>query len=151
AAVLPATVAVLGACLLVFVLWAVLADDPLGGEPVAVVAIDMHAGAQAGKSADATKSENAESTAPVRAAVAVKNAPEGSAASENHTVTIIDGTSGQRQEITVPVPIENRPVAAIDERLLEATRHGKIPRIGIEGTRVSEVYGRPVDPTRLDG
>ena len=72
------------------------------------------------------------------------------------TVTIIDGTTGKRQEVTVAPPgsaprtkagaaakAETKPDAPIDQRLLETSRHGAIPKIAPDGARPSEIYSRP--------
>jgi polysaccharide deacetylase 2 family uncharacterized protein YibQ len=56
------------------------------------------------------------------------------------TVTIIDGSTGKRQEMTIPSPQDNR--APLDQRLLEVSRHGPIPRIGPNGTRPADAYAR---------
>jgi uncharacterized protein len=140
---LRAIAAVLGLCLLVFAAWAIFAEDPLGGEPVGVVAIDLPGGGQAAKG---TADGNGSLPKIVKSSGPSSGGPAGS-----HTVTIIDGTSGQRQEVVVPQPIEDKPVAAIDQRLLETTRHGKIPQISTEGVRPADLYARPVDPTKGDG
>jgi uncharacterized protein len=51
----------------------------------------------------------------------------------------------------VPGSAEAMRPGAIDSRLLETTRHGQIPRVGIDGARVSEIYARPVNPAKADG
>ncbi len=149
--VLPKAIAgVLGLFIASFLLWAAVVDDPHGGEPSAVVAIDTGPAA-------AARQPSAQGTNPTRgpmplnaAAAPPRPAPaEGAAkAAGSHTVTIIDGTSGQRQEVPV-APGGDAMVApdtlppAIDPRLLETTRHGPIPRIAPDGTRPSDVYARP--------
>ena len=45
--------------------------------------------------------------------------------------------------ITVPDPEVARLAPAPDQRLVERTRHGLLPRIGSEGARASAVYARP--------
>ena len=74
------------------------------------------------------------------------------------TVTIIDGSTGKRQEVTVAQPgsapatkgtsprAEAKPDVPIDPRLLETSRHGAIPKIAPDGARPSEIYARPVKP-----
>jgi uncharacterized protein len=143
---LRATVGVLGLCLFVFAGWAMFADDPLGGEPMADVAVDLHRDGSTGP-----KSDGAANASNRPLPNALKSDGSSAGLSGNHTVTIINGTNGQRQEVTVPKPIEDKPIAAIDERLLEATRHGKIPQISTDGIRASDLYSRPVDPTKGDG
>jgi hypothetical protein len=62
------------------------------------------------------------------------------------TVTIIDGASGNRQEVLVPAQGVAR-VAAVDPKLLETTRHGSVPRVSLDGGRAFAVYARPVNET----
>jgi polysaccharide deacetylase 2 family uncharacterized protein YibQ len=116
--------ALFGTALAGFALWAVVVRDPLGGEP--------HA------------------QAPVPAVqIAVAPRPQAQAAEParpaqepgTKTVTIIDGSSGKRQEIVIAAPAEAKREAG-DPRLLEASRHGSIPRISPDGLRPSEAYAR---------
>jgi polysaccharide deacetylase 2 family uncharacterized protein YibQ len=73
------------------------------------------------------------------------------------TITIIDGSTGKRQEVTVAQPDAtpatkfnaktiSTPATAIDPRLLETTRHGSVPKISPDGARPSDTYARPVKP-----
>ena len=97
-ALVPRAIAgVLAACLVTFALWAALVDNPFGGEPVVVAPIELHAPAGS-KTADATPAAQAKGNAPAQAADAPadKNAPAG-----GKTVTIIDGSSGKRQDVVV--------------------------------------------------
>ena len=147
---LRAIAASLALFLLLFVAWSAVVNDPLGGEPMTRVAADMRA-------VPADKPGNgADGRRPYREA---NGKPEGPSVIESgeapssdggRTVTIIDGTSGKRQEIAVPGSSELRRPGAIDPRLLETTRHGQIPRVGIDGARVADVYARPVNPAKLD-
>ncbi len=145
-----AVVGVLGLCIAVFVVWAAMVDDPLGGEPM-VVSADIRgaapskgdgAGAPAANPATVEKVESQAAGEPAKRAPgaatppAAHNAPAGM-----QTVTIIDGTSGKRQEITIAANEPSRS-APVDQRLLEATRHGAIPRVGLDGARASVAYAR---------
>jgi polysaccharide deacetylase 2 family uncharacterized protein YibQ len=80
------------------------------------------------------------------------------------TVTIIDGTTGKRQEVIVAPPgskqaaktsakPEAKANAPADMRLLETSRHGLIPKIAPDGARPSEIYAKPPKPQagRADG
>jgi polysaccharide deacetylase 2 family uncharacterized protein YibQ len=58
-----------------------------------------------------------------------------------NTVTIIDGSTGKRQEVPIPASQETR--APAEQRLLESSRHGAIPRIAPDGVRPAEAYARP--------
>jgi polysaccharide deacetylase 2 family uncharacterized protein YibQ len=136
-----AIVGVLAACLAIFALWAVLVDNPFGGEPVAVAPIELHAPAGS-KTADATPAAQAKGNPPAQAADAPvdKNAPPGS-----KTVTIIDGSSGKRQDVVVADAARTAAGPAnIDEHLTEATPQGAIPTVGPNGARAADVYARPV-------
>jgi polysaccharide deacetylase 2 family uncharacterized protein YibQ len=72
-------------------------------------------------------------------------------------VTIIDGSTGKRQEVSVApagtkggpkagTKGEAKPDASIDPRFLESSRHGQIPKIAPDGARPSEVYAKPPKP-----
>lgn len=141
-ALLPhALIGALGLCLVTFLLWAAAADDPMGGEPVALVAVEPAA----------KLAEDAQQ--PVK--VVTRSRADGADAATgstggSRTVTIIDGSSGKREEITIPAT-PGLPRAANGEapgapgpRLIETSRHGGIPKIGTDGARPSEVYARPV-------
>ena len=122
--------------------WILFMKDPRTSEPFAVVAIE--------KSAAKQKTEPA---LPPVAAVA-RDAGENKAAAipaGAQTVTIIDGKSGTRQEIVVrKIDAATEAITAslqdgiegnaADSRLVEATRHGAIPRIGSDGARPLDVY-----------
>src|SRR5205085_11361347 len=62
------------------------------------------------------------------------------------TVTIIDGMSGKRQEVTINQAPQTPQVpqinATVDKRLVETSRHGPIPKIGSDGARAADVYAR---------
>ena len=60
------------------------------------------------------------------------------------TVTIIDGSTGKRQEVAIPATRDVR--APVEQRLLEDSRHGAIPRIAPDGARPADVYARAVQP-----
>lgn len=128
---LPLVTGLLGAAILVALGWALFVDDPLGGEPVAVVAIKT--------GVDKSPSPPAEP--------AVK--PQEGAAGENskQIVTIIDGKSGARTEVAVRPGADSGEEAVgaappLDARLSEVSRHGAIPRVAADGTRPLDAYSR---------
>ena len=129
-----AAAGVLGLFVLVFALWAVIADNPLGGEPTAIVMADPPAGL-----ANKTPANNP-AAGPTR-----YDGPDPAAAAAaktgTQTVTIIDGTSGKRQEVIVPGS-DVRKGASVDTKLLEISRHGPIPKIAADGARPSDAYAR---------
>lgn len=115
----------LGLALAIFVLWASVVRDPMGGEPQAQAPIPPV------QKAEAPESQPAMPAAPEKAAP-----PPGA-----QTVNIIDGMTGKRQEVVIGTP-SGSTRATGDPRLLETTRHGQIPRIGSDGVRPSDVYAR---------
>src|SRR5262249_60835279 len=66
------------------------------------------------------------------------------------TITIIDGTSGKRQEVVIPATaaptIADGKSITASERLSEPSPHGAIPKVAADGARASEVFARPVKP-----
>jgi len=134
-----AAAGVLGLFVCVFVLWALIADNPLGGEPTAIVMTDQPQGVAANKPPATPPAGPARYDGPDPAASKV--------ASGTQTVTIIDGSSGKRQEVIVPGPVEGKKGAPVDTKLLEISRHGPIPKIAPDGARPSEAYARKVPAT----
>jgi hypothetical protein len=95
--------------------WAMLVKDPLGGEPIAIVSAKP-APDQSGRRHDGVAPEPEVPRAP---AVAEKPSPPPG----TKTITIIDGTSGSRQEVIVPDKPEQRSsLAPADQNLLEPTK-----------------------------
>jgi uncharacterized protein len=121
-------------------LWALLVDDPFGGEPVAIAPVQPHAPV-------ASKTEQTPSTAQAKSASPAQTAGAAPAATPPgaKTVTIIDGVSGKRQDVVIgdaPQPAAGR--AGPDERLVESSPQGAIPIVGPDGARAADVYARPV-------
>jgi uncharacterized protein len=145
----------LASCLLVFAGWIVAADDPFGGEPMAIVSAELRPPAQGGK----PDAAGALSTPMSDASVPYKNSPAGAAdktspagaptpsAARGQIVTIIDGMSGKRQEVTLPAGDAKGQGGLIDQRLVETSRHGTIPKIAANGARPADAYARPLQPT----
>lgn len=126
---------ILGLSGLAVVAWAAFVHDPLGGEPVAVVATKMDSAVQTAiPEIKQDPRRDGDSTAK-----AVDTASPGS-----KTITIIDGSNGARQQITVPGNGDSGASKQIlDPKLIEATRHGAIPKIGPDGSRPSARYAQP--------
>lgn len=133
--------------------WALLVNDPLGGEPVIVVSTGI---SSAKPDASAGKSDGPQNTSgqgpnrydgPVPGQAAPANPTPGT-----QTVTIIDGTSGKRQEVEIPAPQDNRRSTPVDQRLLDTSRHGSIPKIAADGVRPAEAYARATNlaPGKMD-
>jgi polysaccharide deacetylase 2 family uncharacterized protein YibQ len=154
---LPVGIAgLLGLCLAVFVVWAAVVDDPNGGEPMAVVSVGARPTAAAKKPDD--KSDVAKTETRTEAKADVKSAPAAAEAKQApaeapkgppagmQSVTIINGSSGDRQVVLVPSPGGER-LALADPKLLETTRHGTVPRVSLDGGRPLIAYARPVAAT----
>jgi polysaccharide deacetylase 2 family uncharacterized protein YibQ len=127
-------IAALGLVLAVFVGWAMVVTDPMGGEPSVVVALSPGAVPPA-------KSETKPDTA------AAPAAPAGQSPAQNQSIiTIIDGSTGKREEVPIAGEARNTATAG-DPRLLETSRHGPIPKVAADGTRPADVYARPAGTT----
>ncbi len=129
---------------IVVVAWAIFVNDPLGGEPTAVVATGSPVIPQAKPAGDGEQhsrhdgppSDQAPSTNVVIPAAAP---PPGS-----KTITIIDGSSGKHQDVVIPGKSSGlAPKASVDQRLLETTHHGAIPKIAPDGVRPFTLYAHP--------
>ena len=130
-----AVVGALGVMLVGFVLWAAIAHDPLGGEPGAIASIPQPEIA----APQPARTDNSQQAA----------AQAGKPAAGTQTITIIDGSSGKRQEVTIPTSPEGKRSAA-DPKMLEPSRHGPIPKIAADGTRPAEAYARAVKGERAN-
>ncbi|MGF6311362.1 polysaccharide deacetylase 2 family uncharacterized protein YibQ [Bradyrhizobium sp. i1.8.4] len=138
---MQALAVLLGLVLVGFVGVALFNDNPLGGEPIARIALRNPAPAAAD-----------DKHAP--AEPAVKSAAKTpAAASDAKTVTIIDGSSGKRQDVVIGAgdPAEKAdgdapPLAmtGIDPRLLEKSRYGMIPVVA-DGLKPFTVYAAEAD------
>jgi len=121
--------------------WARVADDPFGGEPFAVVSAGPSVAASGGKEvlARAPNSQPGKERGPPSDATPAAETPAG------RTITIIDGTSGKRQDVLIPLSApDGKPGAAIDQRVTELSPNGPLPRVGADGSRPSDIYARPV-------
>ena len=134
--------AVLALFLAVCTVWAVMVDDPLGGEPAAVVATAFPAKPEARMPAVVTGNGAPVSIPVPEAQGKVEPAPP----SGTKTITIIDGSTGKRQEVAIPAPRDARTPS--EQRLLETTAHGAVPRIGPDGVRPAEAYARALAPAQ---
>ena len=156
-------VGALGLFVCAFAGWALMVEDPLGGEPVAVVATGfdppklgptMPAVLSGGNAVQGPRSYDGPGTpAPKQLQVpaSVETPPADTPTPNTKTVTIIDGSTGKRQEVAIPGSRDVR--APLEQRLLETTRHGGIPRIAPDGARPAEIYARAMKPLqgRKDG
>jgi polysaccharide deacetylase 2 family uncharacterized protein YibQ len=137
---MQALAVLLGLVLVGFVTIALFTDNPLGGEPVARVALpkpaDDKSAAGPGPSKQAAKSPSQQ------------QAPAG----DSKTVTIIDGSSGKRQDVVIgdggdkggTDSAATATMAGIDARLLEMSRYGMIPMVA-DGLKPFTVYAADAD------
>jgi len=129
----------LGLFLVSFAGFAIFSDNPLGGEPAVRIAIPS--AKPAGEKTAATSPDE-------HGATVVRQAAPG----EHKTVTIIDGSSGARQDVVISgeapekAEAEAAPavMAGIDPRLLEKSRYGMIPVIAA-GLKPFTVYAAEAD------
>jgi len=145
-----AIVGMLSIVIAVFAGWAIFVRDPFGGEPLAVVHADFGQ-VKVGK-ASADKGEpQADTAAKQRAERSVTPAIEIARPSPPpmQTITIIDGTSGKRQEIEIPMPQESADAQFADDQTasLDSVEEGSarsLPKVATDGPRQSGASLRPV-------
>ncbi len=153
--------------------WAMLVSDPIGGEPTVMVATGLGpqkpampavvspTGQAMGQAQGPRSYEGPGSAAAVvipvppmpqgqaqaqqQAAAAPADMPPAPAGTGRNTVTIIDGSTGKRQEVPIPASASNDAKAPVEQRLLESSRYGAIPRIAPDGVRPAEAYARPLN------
>jgi polysaccharide deacetylase 2 family uncharacterized protein YibQ len=146
--------------LAIFVFWAVMGENPFGGEPVAVIPIQTQAGTPA-KIAEGDKNQPVAAAKPEApggpgrydgprqappAVAQIKEAvPPGST-----TVNIINGATGTRQEVVIPGPGSSAapppPGPTVDPKFLEMTPLGPLPKIAADGVRPADAFAQPVRP-----
>jgi uncharacterized protein len=136
----------LGLFLLVFLGFALFGDNPLGGEPIARIALRPSKPAE---EKPATDPEHAAKSAPAPA----KQTPAG----EQKTVTIIDGSNGARHDVVIAGEAQDKSsgdkdaapalMAGIDQRLLEQTRYGMIP-LAADDLKPFTAYAATADQAR---
>jgi hypothetical protein len=125
--------------------WVLLVDDPLGGDPVAVVAVD--------KTASAVVSDSSVTRT------------SGIAGGSEERPADVAGSAGQSKILRVPEPVLELPersdgavvitdlstsstlalAAVADAALTEQTPVGPIPRVAADGRRPMDLYARPAD------
>ena len=134
---------VLGLFLVAFAGFAIFNDNPLGGEPIAHIAL---------RQATPAVGEKSVATHPGAAEPAAKSATPQAAAGEQKTVTIIDGSSGARHDVTISSDAPDKGaaeaapaiMAAVDPRLLEKSRYGMIPVVS-DGLKPFTAYAAEAD------
>jgi uncharacterized protein len=152
----------LGLFLVTFAGFALFGNNPLGGEPVAHVAMRAKTTETAADDkAPAAPAPSSEHGAPP--------AQKPAAPGEQRTVTIIDGSSGKRQDVVIGAEAQDKPqdkaqekgslekaegsaastaaMAGVDARLLERTRYGMIP-LATENLKPYMAYAAPADQAK---
>jgi polysaccharide deacetylase 2 family uncharacterized protein YibQ len=126
--------------------WAIFGNDRMGGEPSAVVATTPQAAAQAKLDTGGDGQQHSRHDGTAGTAETAKTTAPGStiAPPGSKTITIIDGSSGKHQDVIVPGKSgSGASMSSGDQRLLEMTRHGAIPRISMDGMRPFTLYAHP--------
>src|SRR6202795_1330429 len=131
----------------VFVVWAVVGNNPFGGEPIVVVPINLHPGPPA-KTADGQGPPKVVAVSPdapaaAQAAPGQTVAPPGA----TKTVTLIVGKTGERKEVELPAAANDAAAAPdagpLDQKFLEMSAHGAIPKIAADGMRPADAFAQP--------
>ncbi|MDD1522777.1 MULTISPECIES: divergent polysaccharide deacetylase family protein [Bradyrhizobium] len=139
----------LGLFLITFAGFAIFNKDPLGGEPMARLAIRAPS---ATDEKPAASGHGAESKPDAKHET--KEAPKQAAPGEQKTITMIDGSTGARHDVVIgagdaadkgeaasgPPPV----MAGINPKLLEKSRYGMIPVVA-DGLRPFTVYAADAD------
>jgi polysaccharide deacetylase 2 family uncharacterized protein YibQ len=129
---------------IVVVAWAIFVNDPLGGEPTAVVATGSPAKPQAKPAGDGEQHSRHDGPPSDKAPSTTVAIPAAAPPPGSKTITIIDGSSGKQQDVVIPGKSSgSAPKAPVDQRLLETTRHGAIPKIAPDGARPFTLYAHP--------
>ncbi len=129
---------------IVVVAWAIFVNDPLGGEPTAVVATGSPAKPQAKPAGDGQQQSHRDGPPSDKAPSTTVVIPAAAPPPGSKTITIIDGSSGKQQDVVLPGKSSgSAPKAPVDQRLLETTRHGAIPKIAPDGARPFTLYAHP--------
>ena len=133
-----------------FVLWGLIGENPFGGEPIAVAPIKAASGAAAANGPPTVIAGNPnryDGPDPAKPSPSEAAAPA-TPANAAQTVTIIDGKTGQRQEIQLAAPASDAPPAAApgappNQKLAEMTPNGLIPKVAADGMRPADAFAQP--------
>jgi polysaccharide deacetylase 2 family uncharacterized protein YibQ len=133
----------LGLFLVTFAGFALFTHNPLGGEPMVRVALPEATPGDKPATASTEAAEPAAKSAPKQAAAA---------AGDQKTITIIDGSSGARHDVTISGDGADKAdgdgapamMGGIDPRLLEKSRYGMIP-VMADGLKPFTVYAAEAD------
>ena len=146
---IQAMAALLGLFLAAFAGFALFHHDPLGGEPVARIALNS---TTPNATTPAATPNAATDTKPATPAAKSSTTP----AAGQKTITIIDGSSGARQDVVIggDAAADKNPgdaapalMTGINPRLLEKSRYGMIPVIA-DGLKPFTAYAAGTDADR---
>ena len=155
---MQALAVLLGLLIVAFAGYAIFNKDPLGGEPMARIAIREPTAGDDKPAAEVkssgTKSSGQGSSAHAAPGNDAKAAPTQAAPGEHKTVTIIDGSSGARHDVVIggsatgdksdPATAAPAVMTGINPKLLESSRYGMIPVVA-EGLKPFNVYAADAD------
>ncbi|MBD3847134.1 divergent polysaccharide deacetylase family protein [Bosea sp. SSUT16] len=128
-----------GTVLLGLLLVVALRRDPDGGEPMAVASIEKRAAPPVAVSAGPDPVTNPGPRGPASAAQLESNAG----------VTVYRPDSDAPGAIVITVPDDAGPIKlapAPDNRLVERTRYGLLPKTAPDGATPAQIYARPLGP-----
>ena len=132
----------------------IVTKDPLGGEPIAVAAIERPKAAQFvnNLSTQSLQSDNQSSANAEKNALSTLQTSGRSGAAElemESGVKVVRQNGGAMPSavvIRVPDFANVKLTSSPDRRLVEKNKHGILPRISGDGQRPLEIYARPVTP-----
>jgi polysaccharide deacetylase 2 family uncharacterized protein YibQ len=124
-------------------LYVSFANDPLGGEPHALVPIEG-----AGRTGPASEERSPAPAPSTQASAEPRTRANASEVEAGSGVSVVrpDGAAAPSSVlIQVPDALGGRLKPAPDQRLAEQSRYGLLPKIGADGARAAKVYARPPD------
>ncbi len=140
----------LGLFLGVFVLWAAVGDDPFGGQPIAVVRIPPAPTAETSAPPDKAADPGARHyDGPKLQQPPADPQQKGATAPGTTTVEIINGTTGAREQVTIPAPDHGGEPSvgiSVDPKFIEMTPLGPLPKIAVDGVRPADAFAQPISP-----
>jgi polysaccharide deacetylase 2 family uncharacterized protein YibQ len=123
-----------------FAAWAVINDDPFGGEPIAKIATDLPVGS-GGEKSEGPKGKS-DPTRPNRYDGPTAESEQPALPPGTQMVTIIDGSSGKREQVVIPIAPDEQN-ATSDVRVIEPSRYGPLPKVAKDGARPADIFAQP--------
>lgn len=135
--------------------WVFLRNDPLGGEPVATLALNsapnQTSGVEGGEPLGMRSTlgpDGGETAAPVDGVVKITIGGNPDAPDDNgvRITTADDTVAGATKGPVIRRLVSGGPLSTVpDPGLVERSHAGVLPRIGLDGRRPAQVYARPAD------